>query len=81
MATEGASRMATNDKELTAQWYSSYRAEVAEGGDPEGLLAALTNRADISLPGSSERAALASLLERVREEGLEGMLHDDDDEA
>jgi hypothetical protein len=81
MATEGSPRKATDDNDLTSQWYSEYRAEVAESGDPDGFLAALTDRADVSLPGSSERAALASLLERLREEGLDGVQLEGDDEA
>ena len=79
MASEGAPRMAEDDRQLTAQWYSAYRAEIAEKGDPEGFLAALSDRAEVSLPGSSERAALASLLERLREEGLDAVQLDDDD--
>lgn len=71
------SELRGNAERLAEAWYSSYRDESVEGGDPTALLTGFREQSDIAGPDSAEHHALALLLERLQEEGIDDR---DDDE-
>lgn len=80
MTTANEHQDAIEPVTLSEEWYASYQRELFdESGDADALLTSYHEEAEMSLPDSTARRALALLLERIREEDADLELVDSDE--